>query len=236
MRLIAPDILTEAKGLSPAVTGVFLAVGVMVWLLGWYYHRFWIVAGITAGAGLIGLYTGRAAGTQLLVVGLLLALAAGLLAMELARVLAFVGVGALSALAVRTVLPQGEPLIGFLVGGLLGVFLYRFWAMLLASFVGTELAAHAGLSLAEELGVIDAAKFAEQNADWITGVLIAASILGMFAQRWVEHYIESGPMRKKQKLLERLTQAERDHLKKMAPPQAPKKKPSLWGRLTRKAG
>jgi hypothetical protein len=52
----------------------------------------------------------------------------------------------------------------------------------------------------------------------------------------VERYIETGPERKKENVLAKLSQAERDHLKKMAAPPTSKKKPGLWGRLTKKAG
>src|SRR5262249_59165806 len=76
MRLIAPDVLAEAKGLSPSVAGAFLLVAVLVWLFGWDWHRFWGAAVITAPAGLLRLYTRREAGTPGLGVGLPLALAA----------------------------------------------------------------------------------------------------------------------------------------------------------------
>ena len=234
MRLIAPDILAEARGLSPGLLAAFLVVGGLLWLFGWYWHRFWVAAAITAGAGLVGLYSGQVLNTQILIVGLLLAIAAGLLAMELARIFSFLGVGVLAAVGQHAVLPESQPLIGFLAGGLLGIAIYRFWAMLLASFVGAMLVAHAALLLADSQGRITAATFSEQKGQWLNGVVIAATVLGMFAQRWAESYIKNRPARKKEKVLGGLSQAERDHLKKMAPP-APKKKPGLWGRLTGRA-
>ena len=58
--------------------------------------------------------------------GLLAALGAGYLALELARVLAFVGGGAVAGLLVKTFLPTlHEPLLAFLAGGLLAVLLFR---------------------------------------------------------------------------------------------------------------
>src|SRR4051812_20983835 len=94
MQLIAPDILAEARGMTGAMTGTIWVLGFALWLFGWRWHRFWIVAGITLAAGLIGLNAGRTTGgTQVMAVGILLAVAAGLLALELAKVLAFVAGG-----------------------------------------------------------------------------------------------------------------------------------------------
>ena len=54
MHLIAPDILSEARGLSPALSGVGALVGLLLWLFGWRWHRFWVVAAVTlAAAGLV---------------------------------------------------------------------------------------------------------------------------------------------------------------------------------------
>src|SRR5262245_66462146 len=89
MHLLAPDVLAEARGLSVAVSATGLAVGVMLWLLGWWGHRFWIVLAATLGAGILGLCSGPAYGAQPLVAGLLSAVAAGALALALVRVVAW---------------------------------------------------------------------------------------------------------------------------------------------------
>src|SRR4051794_41973609 len=94
MQLIAPDILAEARGLTGAMTGTICVLGFALWLFGWRWHRFWIVAGITLAAGLIGLNAGRTTnGTQVMAVGILLAGAAGLLALGLAKGLGVVAGG-----------------------------------------------------------------------------------------------------------------------------------------------
>ena len=89
MQLIAPDILTEASGLSPAISSGCAAIGLLLWLFGWRWHRFWVVVAITVAGGLIGLNSGRASGGHMLALGVLLAIAAGVLALELARIAAF---------------------------------------------------------------------------------------------------------------------------------------------------
>ncbi|HJZ54502.1 MAG TPA: hypothetical protein VKE74_06065, partial [Gemmataceae bacterium] len=124
MQLIAPDILTEARGLTGAMLGTVCVLGVALWLFGWRWHRFWVVAGVTLGAGLIGLNAGRTGGTQVLAVGILLAIGAGMMALELAKVLAFVAGGIGAWLAVQWVLPQAQELWAvFLSGGLFGLLL-----------------------------------------------------------------------------------------------------------------
>ena len=55
MQLIAPDILAEARGLTGAMTGTICVLGFALWLFGWRWHRFWIVAGLCSAVG-IGLF------------------------------------------------------------------------------------------------------------------------------------------------------------------------------------
>ena len=113
MRLIAPDVLAEARGLTSAMSGTLCVLGVALWLFGWRWHRFWIVSGITLAAGLLGLNAGRAAGgTQIMAVGILLAVAAGMMALELAKVFAFVAGGCGAWLAVQWVFPNAQELLG----------------------------------------------------------------------------------------------------------------------------
>jgi hypothetical protein len=158
MQLVAPDILAEARGLTGAMTGTIAVLGFALWLFGWRWHRFWIVSGITLAAGLIGLNAGRTSGgTQVMAIGILLAVSAGLIALELAKVLAFVAGGCGAWLAVQWVLPQAQELWAvFLCGGLFGLLLYRLWTMLLTSLIGTLLAVHASILLLEPALEFDA--------------------------------------------------------------------------------
>src|SRR5438067_13273593 len=144
MQLIAPDILLEARGLSAAMLGTICVLGICLWLFGWRWHRFWVVAGITLGAGLLGLNAGRAnGGTQVLAIGILLAVAAGMMALELAKVIAFLAGGIGAWLAVQWVLPQAQELWAvFLWGGLFGLLRYRPAPIPVAGLIGTLLRAH----------------------------------------------------------------------------------------------
>jgi hypothetical protein len=69
MQLLAPDILAEARGLSVVICawGVFL--GLLLWLMGWRWHRFWIVLLATSVGGVFGLSAGPVYGVQPLAPG-----------------------------------------------------------------------------------------------------------------------------------------------------------------------
>jgi MFS family permease len=187
MQLVAPDLVAEARGFPPAVLGTALAVGLFLWILGARSHRFWIALIITLGAGLVGLSHGPAYGMQPLVAGLLLAVAAGALALSLVRVLLFAA-GGLTALAVmHSLLPAyDEPLVSFLVGGLGGILLYRFWITTLTSLIGTLLIAYSTLCLLDGWRVLDAVNYSRQNALLLNGGCGAATVVGVLLQFLLE--------------------------------------------------
>lgn len=183
MQFFAPDILSEARGLSFAMLGTLAALGVALWLFGWRWHRFWVVSGITLAAGLIGLNAARPAGVQVIAVGILLAVAAGMMALELAKVVAFIAGGIGAWLAVQWVLPQAQELWAvFLSGGLLGLMLYRLWTMVLTSLFGTLLAGNALILILAPSLNIDAVVWAGANAAALNGVGVGLTILGILLQ------------------------------------------------------
>ena len=183
MQFVAPDILAEARDLSTAMLGSLAALGVALWLFGWRWHRFWVVAGITLAAGLIGLNAARPAGVQVIAVGILLAVAAGMMALELAKVVAFVAGGLGAWLAVQWVLPQAQELwAAFLSGGLLGLMLYRVWTMLLTSLMGTLLTMHAAILLLAPAFSFDPVLWAGANNAALNGVAVGIVILGILLQ------------------------------------------------------
>src|SRR5687768_16486444 len=150
MHLIAPDILAEARGLSAGACAAGLALGLALWLFGWRWHRFWTVLGITVAGGLYGLCTGHAVGGSLIALGLLVAVCAGLLALELARLTAFAAGGLAAWLAAGSLFQSGpEAGAVFLIGGLAGLLFYRLWTMALTIFLGTVLFSYSGLVLIE---------------------------------------------------------------------------------------
>jgi hypothetical protein len=187
MHLVDPDILADAQGLSPAVCAVGMALGMVLWLFGGRGHRFWLVLLITLAAGVYGLSVADAYTVQPLVGGLLLAVAAGALALSLMRVLAFVGGGVAACLAAERGMPGwDEPFVFFFVGGFLGLFLLRFWMMALTSLAGTLLVTYSGLWLFDSLGKLDAVALGRDKPvllDWACG---GTAVVGLLLQLGLE--------------------------------------------------
>jgi len=175
MQVIEPEILAEGVGLSPLLCGLGIVLGLMVWLYGWRAHRFWIVLLGTVMAGIYGLARAPDYGSQPLLSGILLAIAIGMLALALARVIAFVAGGVAASLLVNALAHSWkEPMVCFLLGGLLGLLLFRMWTMVLTSLAGSILMAYSSLCLADRLGKLEAVAWSEKQAlllNWACGLL-----------------------------------------------------------------
>ena len=184
MQLVAPDILQTAHNLSAGMAFAILGFGLLIWGAGWRFHRFLVVFAITLTAGALGLQAGReSAGQQVLVVGVLVAIAAGVLALELAKLIAFATGGVAAWVGVQAVMPQAIELWAvFLSGGLLGVVLYRLWTMLTTSLLGALVALHAGLILAGPGWGFDAATWANSHGVLLNGLVVALTALGLVIQ------------------------------------------------------
>ena len=175
--MIAPDLLNDLRELPLAGKTVITAVGFVLWAAGWWAHRFWVVLAATLGAGVLGLRYAPDFGVQPMVAGLLAAVAAGGLALSLARVALFAGCGVGCWLAVQTLMPHwSDPLICILTGGLLGVLLFRFWIIVVTSTLGAILMGYGGLVLAEPLFKFDAVAWAT-NKDNVISISIGVAIL-----------------------------------------------------------
>jgi hypothetical protein len=186
MQLVHPDILADARGLSVGAAGFALLVGSLLWGLGWRWHRFWIVFGITLTAGIMGLNAGQAMGGQVLAVGILLALTAGMMALEIARVLAFVAGGIAAWIAVQSVLPGAREMWAvFLCGGLLGLLLYRLWAMMLASFAGALLGTYGAMLLSQALFKTEIVEYARKNTVALNATVLILTFLGVVLQHYI---------------------------------------------------
>jgi MFS family permease len=187
MYLIAPDILSEARALSFGLLGTGLAVGLLLWLFGWWGHRFWIVLIATAGAGVYGLNAGPNFGLQPFVAGILLAVCGGVLALTLIRLFAFAAGGFAVWMLVHALAPfWDQPFLCFLAGGLIGLLLFRFWTMALTSFTGTLFLLYSGLTLADKLEKLDAVGWARDQGtllNWLCGVV---ALVGFVAQLLLE--------------------------------------------------
>jgi MFS family permease len=187
MHLISPDILTEARSLSFGLLATGVGVGCLLWVLGWWGHRFWIVLIATVGAGVFGLSSGANYGIQPVVAGLLLAVSAGVLALTLVRLVAYAAGGLAAWMLVHALAPLwDQPLLCFLAGGLVGLLLFRFWTMALTSFVGALLLVYSTLCLADKLDKLDAVAWATDQGtllNWLCGVL---TLVGLVVQLILE--------------------------------------------------
>lgn len=183
MHLFAPDILNEARGLSFGVCATVIVLGLLLWLFGWRWHRFWTVLCATIAGAVYGLSTGDVGDAQVITLAVLLALAAGVLALEVVRLFAFAAGGTAVWLAIGSMAPNAQVTnIAFLAGGLVGVLFYRLWTMIATSFLGALLAGYGGLVLAESQLPFDAADWANRNSLSLSLAIGAATILGLAVQ------------------------------------------------------
>lgn len=210
MLLFAPDILAEARALSVPVLGMTAALGAALWIFGWRGHRFWIVLITTVAAGTIGMASGQVHGMQPVVAGLLIAVAAGLLALSLARLAAFIAGGLATWLVVQALVPTcHEPVVCFLAGGLAGVLLFKIWVMVLTSGAGSVLLVYAGLSLADRLGKLDAVALSDKRAMLLVWCCAGLTFVGVIGQlvldrRWTRAMKERKEKAEVRKLAEDL--------------------------------
>lgn len=183
------QLLADLAGVSLGLAVCLGLAGWLLWATGWCWHRFWLVFLSSAGAGLVGLLSGRALGAPVLIIGLLLAISAGLLAVELSRLIVFVAGGASVAMAARTFAPGlPDDLLVFLVGGLVSLLLFRLWVMLLASLLGAGVGGLATLTLLGKCVRGDWSAWADthpQTVQIIFGVLV---LLGVVTQALVERW------------------------------------------------
>ena len=188
MRFLAPDILEEARQLHPVLSGVGLMIGILLWLLGGRTHRFWLAMSVTLTAGLLGLMYGKQYGMQPLVAGLLLAVSAGALALSLVRILLFAAGGLATLGLMQTVAPGwDEPIAVFLVGGLIGIVLYRFWITTFASLVGSLLMAYSALALFDRLNMVhNTVAWTEANGPLLNWGCASLVVLGVLIQFLLE--------------------------------------------------
>jgi hypothetical protein len=215
MQLIAPDIFAEVGQLSTGACALGFAVGLLVWLTGWWQHRFWVAASLTASAGILALQSARASGVQPLVAGLLAALGAGYLALELARVIAFIGGGSVAGLLVKTFLPTlHEPLLAFLAGGLLAVLLFRLWMLALTSLIGMMVITYVALAMLGRWTLMDSTAVVAGKVGLLNGVVISGALAGIVVQSKYDRWRSTRGSRMKAKVLAGFSEEERNALKK----------------------
>jgi len=183
MEVIAPDILADVRQLSASLSVLALLVGAVLWLAGWWSHRFWVVLGFTVLGGIYGLQGAAALKAQPLVAALGIGLAAGVLALTLVRLGAFAAGGYAGLLLMHAAFPAlDQPLLSFLAGAFLGFALFRYWTMALTSLAGVVLMGHAVLALLDKLGKFDAVVWSEANVAMLNVVCGLMALAGFVIQ------------------------------------------------------
>lgn len=183
MTLVAPDILEPLTTISPLYHALGVGVGLLLWLLGGWGQRFWLVLATTLVAGICGLIWGPDFGMQPLVAGLFLGIALGTLAMSLVRILMFVACGLAAAWVAQKMAPSlNETVATFLVGGVVGVLLFRVWMTILTSFVGSLLVIYNGLALVDRFASADAVAIAAENGPLFNWGCVSFMGVGLLLQ------------------------------------------------------
>jgi hypothetical protein len=194
MYLIVPDILTDVQQLSAILPIGALLAGLILWLAGWWTHRFWVVLGLTVLGGIIGLQQAALLHTQPLLAAVGVGTAAGILALTLVRLLAFLAGGVAGLLIVNTVTPGwDQSFFAFLFGALAGWFLMRFWMMALSSMTGTLLIGYSGLALAGKWTTLDATAWCEGHRQLANILVVVAALAGFLMQLGCDWWIHRKP-------------------------------------------
>jgi hypothetical protein len=187
MELISPEILADVRELSTSLPILALLAGAMLWVTGWYSHRFWVVLAFTVLGGIYGLQGAASLKTQPLVAAIGIGLAAGVLALTLVRLAAFAAGGYAGLLLIQAVLPTwDQPLLSCLAGAFLGFILFRYWTMALTSLAGVVLMGYAVLAMADRLGQFDAVKWSQANATLLNAACGLMAVGGFIVQLLVD--------------------------------------------------
>jgi hypothetical protein len=194
MELIVPDILQDVMQLSVILPVGGVLAGLILWLVGWRTHRFWVVLSLTVLGGIVGLKHAAELHTQPLLAALGVALLAGILALTLIRLLAFLAGGVAGLLLVNTLSPGwDQPFFAFVLGALAGLFLLRCWMMAMTSLAGVLLIAYGGLALAGQWTTLDAVDLCEAHPQLVNLVAGAAAAVGFVFQLGWDWFINRQP-------------------------------------------
>jgi hypothetical protein len=191
MELIDSDILADVRQLSAILPILGVLAGLVLWLAGWWTHRFWVVLGLTVLGGIAGLQHAAELHAQPLLAALGVAIAAGILALTLIRLLAFLAGGFAGLVLVHALSPAwDQPLFAFLFGALLGLFLFRFWMMVLTSATGVLLVAYGALALLANWTTLDAIAWCDGHrlvVHVVLGLVVGGGLLVQLMCDWLSN-------------------------------------------------
>lgn len=194
MQLLLPEILAELTPLSPALLAIGGTAGLILWIAGWWSHRFWIVLSATILGGLNGLLYGPTMGVPAIPAALLLAISLGLVALSLMRVFAFFAGGIACLILMNLLAPTIQaPLIVMLIGGIISILLYRLWMIGTTSFAGAVLLSYFGMACASRfLDMQSNVRQVIENDSLANWIVIGLTILGIIGQLIFSRKKDSG--------------------------------------------
>src|SRR5262249_6597281 len=112
---------------------------------------------------------------------------AGVLALTLVRLVAYAAGGIAAWMLIHALAPLwDQPLLCFLVGGLIGLLLFRFWTMAFTSMLGTLLLGYSGLCIGDKLGYLDAVGWADAQGTLLNWLCGGGALLGFAFQFLLE--------------------------------------------------
>ncbi len=188
MQLVVPDLLAEICGLSLALSLAGLLLGLALWLCGWRGHQFFLVLLTTVLGGILTLREG----SHPLLLALLVAVTSGLLALPLVRLLAFAAGGGAGLFILQHLLPSwNQPLAAFLLGGMVGLLLFRIWLMALTSLAGALLLTYFGLALLHHYGTLDALAVADQGQVLLNWISCLLAVVGLTLQFFLDRRLRT---------------------------------------------
>jgi len=184
LEIITSDMMASMQELPLLAVAALAVCGLVLWLGGWWSHRFWAALGCTLAAGVYGLQRGEEFGVPPAVSGILLAVSGGVLALSLMRVAVFAASGLACWWLVQAFFPHWTvPVVCLVAGGLAGLLFYRFWVTLITSAVGAVVLGHCGLVLAAVVApTFDAPAWCAARCTLLNAILGGGTLGGVAGQ------------------------------------------------------
>jgi hypothetical protein len=184
MQVLSPDVFADVLELPLAALGIIAALGAAIALTGWRWHRFWLTITVSLVSGLIGIRQASVWGIeQPVMAGVLLATAAGCLALSLARVGMFLAYGLTIWYAMKRIAPlHAVPAFCICVGGLFSVLFYRFCIVLLTSAFGSLLLCYGGLAALQEKNIFSVSSWLQEQPLMGTAVWAGLTLFTLLLQ------------------------------------------------------
>ncbi len=198
MVLVQSEILFEVKDLSYYALIIGYLISLVVWLFGWWSHRFWAVLLITSAVGIYGLRHADYWALPPLSAAVLFAIGAGVLALSWMRILAFAIGGAVCMALVEVISPSvNSPIMCFISGGVFASILYRLWLMTITSFCSTLVSVYLLLAIIHKLTKANVTDWANKQPvllNWICLIIAATGVIVQYVivRRWEKSSGEGG--------------------------------------------